>query len=60
MLMARLGCISDALYPAAYGVALAIITTWSRNYLLHRTDALLAGVNAHADTPGTLLGSRCP
>ena len=35
-------CQSCALYPAAYGLALAILTTWFRNYLTHQANALMA------------------
>ena len=34
--------LSEALYPAAYSLALAILTAWSHNYLTHQADALLA------------------
>ncbi len=41
ILFALIEYLSEALYPAAYGLGLAILTTWSRDYLTHRADALL-------------------
>ena len=42
MLFALFEYLSEALYPAAYGLRLQILTTWSRNYLTHQAGALLA------------------
>ena len=36
------GLLSEALYPAGYSLAPSVLTTWSRNYLTHRADSLLA------------------
>ena len=60
IMMAHVACYSDALYLSAYGLALAIVTTWFRNYLTHRADTLLAEVNAHGGTPGTRPKLRFP
>jgi len=42
IIYATIGCLGDSLYPTAYGIALALLTSWSRDYLTHRADALLA------------------
>ena len=58
IMMAVISCLGTPLYPAAYCIVLAMLTTWSRNYLTHRGDALLAEINVHEDTRGTRLESR--
>ena len=51
--LALIGCLADSLQPFAYGLALALLTTWSRNYLTQRADALLAETKP---TPSTAEG----